>query len=62
MRTRIQVETSFFMNEEFNPSSFNHEEQYLKKRFEDFTADMSIEDIIRLKFGDDMVSRFLSVL
>lgn len=37
-------------------------ETNLKKRFDDFTDDMSIEDIIRLKFGDDMVSRFLSVL
>ena len=37
-------------------------ETNLKKRFDDFTEDMSIEDIIRLKFGDNMVSRFLSVL
>ena len=37
-------------------------ETNLKKRFEDFTEDMSIEYIIRLKFGNDMVSRFLSVL
>lgn len=37
-------------------------EANLKKRFDDFTEDMSIEDIIRLKFGNDIVSRFLSVL
>lgn len=37
-------------------------ETNLKKRFDDFAEDMSIEDVIRLKFGDEMVSRFLSVL
>lgn len=37
-------------------------EDNLKKKFDDFTSDMSVEDILRLKFGDEMGSRFLSVL
>ena len=54
MRTRIQVETSFFMNEEFNPSSFNHEEQYLKKRFEELN--LEVVDFSNEKFEQNKES------